>query len=152
MRKALFMDRDGTVIEHVHYINDPGNVRLVMPAAEKMREFQENGYLIIIITNQSGIARGKISRQQYEAVNFRMLELLGKEGVKVDAVFMCPSHPDANDFRRKPNPGMLLEAAEKFKVSLRDSLMVGDDEKDLEAGRRAGAKALSVADFLRTRP
>ncbi len=151
--KALFLDRDGTVIEHVHYINDPEKVRLRKSVVEKMKEFQKAGYLLILITNQSGIARKLITQEQYEAVTGRMLGLLEKEGVRLDGIFMCPSHPDENDFRRKPNPGMILEAAHEHDVDLASSLMVGDDEKDIEAGKRAGVgRSMHVRDFLRASP
>ncbi|MDD5337243.1 MAG: HAD-IIIA family hydrolase, partial [Candidatus ainarchaeum sp.] len=114
----------------------------------KMLEFQRNGFLIVIITNQSGIARGFISEKQYAEVNTRMLELLEKEGVEISDVFMCPSHPDENDPRRKPNPGMILEAAQKFDVGLSESVLAGDSGSDLEAGKRAGVLSLTVSELL----
>ncbi|MFA5076880.1 MAG: HAD family hydrolase [Candidatus Micrarchaeia archaeon] len=147
--KALFLDRDGTIIEHVPYISDPAKVGLVMPVIRKMLEFQRKNYLVIIITNQSGIARGFITQEEYDAVNTKMLKLLEIAGVRITGIFMCPSHPDEKDPRRKPNPGMILEAAEKFNIDLPESIMVGDSENDLEAGKRAGVKiSLPVAKFL----
>lgn len=146
--KALFLDRDGTIIEPVPYINDPGKVRLVMPIVKKMKLFRKAGYLLILITNQSGIARGFIAPAQYDAVHKEMVSLLKKEGVSLDGVFMCPAHPDSNDFRRKPNPGMILEAIAQFKLDKSESIMVGDDPKDIEAGKRAGLRSLMIKDFL----
>lgn len=144
------MDRDGTIIEHVPYIKDPAKVELKKGMAARIQKYQENGYLVIVITNQSGIARGLITQDEYEEVNCRMIELLAAEGVKIDAIYMCPSHPDAGDKRRKPEPGMIFEAAEKFGIDLGASIIVGDDEKDLEAGRRANVgRGMHIEEFLR---
>lgn len=149
MKKALFLDRDGTLIEHVPYINDQEKVKLIDAVVRKVKEFQKKGYLIIIITNQSGIARGKIKLEQYEAVNERMLLLLKKEGVSIDGVYFCPSHPDENDPRRKPGIGMFLDAAKELGVDLKESVMVGDKESDVEAGKNAKLKvSLLLGEFL----
>ena len=150
MNKALFLDRDGTIIEHVHYINDPEKVILKEGISERMLEFQKMGYLLIVVTNQAGIARGEITPTQYEDVNKKMLELLAEKGIKISEVFMCASHPDDNDPRRKPEPGMILEAAKKYGIDLASSIIVGDSEKDLEAGKRAGVGTrLHVDEFLK---
>ena len=152
MNKALFLDRDGTIIEHVHYINDPEKVILKEGISERMLEFQKMGYLLIVVTNQAGIARGEITPTQYEDVNKKMLELLAEKGVIITDVFHCPSHPDDNDPRRKPGPGMILEAAKKYGIDLASSIIVGDSEKDLEAGKRAGVGTrLHVDEFLKIR-
>jgi D-glycero-D-manno-heptose 1,7-bisphosphate phosphatase len=137
-RRALFLDRDGTIIEHVPYLKEPEKVALVRGMAQKIIEFRNAGYLAIIITNQSGIGRGIISKKQYDAVNARMEELLEEQGAKIDAIFMCPSKPEDKDPRRKPSPAMILEAAKKYKLSLVDSVMVGDSASDMGAGISAG--------------
>lgn len=150
MNKALFLDRDGTIIKHIPYINNPAKVHLIPEITNIMKKFQEQGYLLIIITNQSGIGRGLITPEQNEKVMKRMRVLLEKQGIKINGVEMCPSHPDENDFRRKPNPGMILDAEKKFNINLSLSIMVGDNKNDCEAGKRAGVgKTFLLADFIR---
>ncbi|MCX8163087.1 MAG: HAD family hydrolase [Candidatus Micrarchaeota archaeon] len=147
--KALFLDRDGTIIEHVPYINDPSKVKLRKDILEKLKEFQKAGYLLIIITNQSGIERGLITIEQYQNVTNKMLSLLSLEGITITDIFMCPSHPSKNDYRRKPNPGMILEAAKKYNIDLKNSILVGDDAKDIQAGKNAGVgHCLYLEEFL----
>ena len=149
MKRALFLDRDGTLIEHVPYINEPDKVKLIDAVVRKVKEFQKKGYLIVIITNQSGIARGKITPAQYEAVNERMVSLLKEEGVSIDGIYFCPSHPDEKDPRRKPEIGMLLDAARELGITLSESIMVGDKESDVEAGKNAKVKlSLRLEEFL----
>lgn len=143
---ALFLDRDGTIIENLPYLADPEGVRLIDGAREAIRIFRANGYAVIMVTNQSGVARGLCSPEQYRAVEARVLEVLGP-GV-IDVVYACPFHPEGlGDFGRehswrKPAAGMLFNAADRFGIDLSQSVMIGDSLSDMEAGARAGTRWL----------
>lgn len=137
-RPAVFADRDGTLIVDVGYPRDPAAVRLLPGAGRALRELQEAGWLVVVVSNQSGIGRGIVSPEQARTVHERFLELLGREAVVPDAVKYCPHAPQEGCACRKPAPGMLLEAASELGVDLPASAMVGDKTVDVEAGRRAG--------------
>jgi D-glycero-D-manno-heptose 1,7-bisphosphate phosphatase len=135
---ALFVDRDGTVIEDPGYIHDPDKVRLIPGAAATLRRFHDAGFALILVTNQSGIGRGFYSWADYEAVAARLRELLAAEGVTFDAELACAHSPEARCDWRKPAPGMILEAAARLDLDLGHSLLAGDKLSDLEAGAAAG--------------
>lgn len=143
---VLFLDRDGTIIENHDYLADPISVVPITGAVEVIAKFKAVGFAVVIVTNQSGIARGLIRPEQYRAVNKRMLECLG--GAQINAVLACPFHPDGTPpWRvahpwRKPEPGMLLEAAALFQSDMERSVMVGDSLSDLRAGAAAGVGRL----------
>lgn len=133
-KPALFLDRDGTVIDNVPYLDDPARVSLIPGAREAIVAFRARGYAVIIVTNQSGVARGLISPEQYRAVETAVIEVLGPE--LVDATYVCPFHPD--HAWRKPRPGMLLAAACDLGLSMAKSTMIGDTLADMIAGAQAG--------------
>jgi D-glycero-D-manno-heptose 1,7-bisphosphate phosphatase len=141
---ALFVDRDGTLIENVPYLNDADRVALIPGATEMLMRFRSVGFRIVMVTNQSGIARGLCKPNEYEAVQERVLEVLGPR--LFDAVYTCPFHPAGKGmFRqvhpwRKPAPGMLLSAAAELNLCLSESVMVGDSLADVQAGLAAGVK------------
>jgi histidinol-phosphate phosphatase family protein len=137
-RPAVFLDRDGTVMEDVGYPRDPDAVRLLPGAAAALRELHEAGFALVIVSNQSGLARGIITAEQARAVHERFVALLAAEAVAIDAYRYCPHGPDAGCACRKPAPGMLLDAARELGVDLTRSVMIGDRASDLEAGRAAG--------------
>ena len=143
---ALFLDRDGTVIENEPYLADPERVRLIPGARAAIGSFRAAGYAVIIVTNQSGIARGLCTPAQYRAVEARVLDELGA-GL-VDAVYACPFHPSGqapfggDHPWRKPGAGMLHDAATRFQLDLGRSLMVGDSLSDIQAGAAAGTGSL----------
>ena len=143
---ALFVDRDGTLIENVPYLADPDHVRVIDGAVDTILEFRARGYAIIVVSNQSGIARGNCSVEQYRAVEERVQKLLG-EGA-ADVVYACPFHPDGlvafsrAHSSRKPAPGMLLDAARRFGIRLATSVIVGDSLVDMQAGANAGVGRL----------
>jgi D-glycero-D-manno-heptose 1,7-bisphosphate phosphatase len=137
-KPALFLDRDGTVIENVPYLGDPAGVSLIPGARETIVAFRDRGHAVIIVTNQSGVARGLVSREQYRAVEAAVIAALGP-GL-VDATYACPFHPDHP--WRKPEPGMLLAAAQDLALSLAGSVMVGDTLADMKAGAAAGVGAV----------
>lgn len=139
---AVFIDRDGTVMEEVCYCNDPEKVRLIEGSADALRLLRQNGYRTVLVTNQAGIARGLISMEQYEAVHARLLELLGPEAL--DATYMCPDGPDRSSTHRKPAPGMLLQARDELNIDLSRSWMIGDKPIDIRCGHNAGVHSILV--------
>ena len=132
---AVFLDRDGTLMEEVHYCNDPAQVRLFAGVADSLRALRAAGFRTILVTNQSGIARGFITPAAYERVHARLLELLGPD--TLDAAYMSPDAGDSPSPRRKPKAGMLLEAARDWNLALERSWMIGDKAIDLACGRNA---------------
>ena len=139
---AVFFDRDGTLMEEVHYCGDPAQVRVYVGVSEGLRRLREAGYRIFVVSNQSGIGRGLITGEQYRAVQAELLAQIG-EGL-VDASYFCPDAPGTPSKRRKPEPGMVLEAAAEFDVDLARSYMIGDKSADVECGQRAGVRTILV--------
>lgn len=145
-RPAVFLDRDGTIIAHVHYLSEPGQVRLLEGAAEALRRLRAAGYGCVVVTNQSGIGRGMYTEAQLDAVHARLSELLEAEGTAIDGYYHCPVVPTSEDPThidhpdRKPAPGMLLRAAEELGLDLSASWMIGDMVSDALAGQNAGCK------------
>jgi len=141
---AVFLDRDGTIIEQVHYLGDPDLVRLIDGAAAALAGLRRAGYRLVVVTNQSAIGRGTITIEQYESVVERMAEQLNSRGATIDAVYHCPHAPSSKDRTtidhpdRKPGPGMLLRAAADLDLDLSRSWMIGDMLSDALAGRNAG--------------
>ena len=141
MKQAVFFDRDGTLMEEVHYCNDPAKVQAVPGAAAFLAQLRAAGWLNIIITNQSGLASGKIQPSQYAAV---AAELDRQLAGLADATYFCPDSPQAPTPRRKPGIGMLEEAARDHGIDLSLSWMVGDKNIDIACGRAAGCRTILV--------
>ncbi len=140
LRPAIFLDRDGTIIEDRNYLGDPEGVRLLAGAAEAIRLFNGGGWPVVIVSNQSGIGRGLISADDYERVKARMEMLLAHAGAHITATYHCPHSPDASlpcDCR-KPLPGMFLSAARDHALDLSRSHYAGDRMRDIEPGLRLG--------------
>jgi len=142
---ALFLDRDGTLIDLVPYLAEPEKVRLIAPAVALVRAANRRGMPVIVITNQSGIGRGLYGWGAFAAVEKRIATLLEAEGAALDAVIACPALPDSNAPCRKPNPGMIRLGADLLGLDLAVSLMAGDSVIDLQAGQRAGIRRLWLA-------
>lgn len=132
-RPAAFIDRDGTLIVERHYLADPEGVELIPGAGAALRALREAGYALIVVTNQSGIARGLIRPAEYEAVAARVAELLAAEGVELDGVYHCPHHPDHSGpcDCRKPGLGLYRRAAMEHRLDFGGSLFVGDRQSDV---------------------
>lgn len=144
MKPCLFIDRDGTLIEERNYLSDPEQVALIPGAAEAVRMAREAGWLVVVLTNQSGVGRGYFSLSDVERVNRRIEQLLEREGAGLDGIFVCPHAPEENCPCRKPRPGLVEEAARQLPVDLARSWMVGDKTADIELARNAGLRGALV--------
>ena len=141
MTPAIFLDRDGVLIENrANYVRSWGDVELFPQAIEAVAAVSHWPHKIIIVTNQSAIGRGLVSLETVEAINQRLVELVAAANGRIDAVFICPHAPQENCACRKPRPGLLLQAAAQHDLDLSQSIMIGDALTDLLAGRRAGVK------------
>jgi D-glycero-D-manno-heptose 1,7-bisphosphate phosphatase len=150
-RPAVFLDRDGTIIREADYLRSTSEMRLLPRAAEAIRRLNQAGFAVVVATNQSGIARGLLSEADLEGIHDTLQRRLVKRGAKLDAIYYCPHHPEGAIHRyrrrcacRKPAPGMLLRAARELDLDLSRSFAVGDGERDVTAGRRAGCHAVLV--------
>ena len=163
-QKAIFLDRDGTINKFVGFLKNIDEFELLPGTAEAIREINESGYLVIVVTNQPVVARGDVSFSDLEQIHDKMETLLGEKGAYLNAIYFCPHHPDKGfigeieDLKiectcRKPKPGMLLDAAKDFNIDLSCSWMIGDDEKDIKAGKAAGCKTVLIGkgDFGQSR-
>jgi D-glycero-D-manno-heptose 1,7-bisphosphate phosphatase len=149
--KAVFLDRDNTLIEDPGYISDPSLVKLLPGVEQAVRSLSGAGYKIVVVTNQSGIARGLLTEETLAKIHAEMTRQVEAHGVKLDGVYYCPFHPEGTVERyavdsdlRKPKPGMLLQAARDLDIDLRESWMVGDSPRDIEAGQRAGCRTIRI--------
>jgi histidinol-phosphate phosphatase family protein len=139
---AVFVDRDGTIMEDADYCSDPKQVRVFEGVTDALRQLKEKGYKLIIITNQSGIGRGYFTVDQYRAVEAETLRQVGPS--LIDATYFCPDPPGQSSKCRKPAPGMVLEAARDHHVDLSRSFLIGDKEIDAECGHSAGVRSIRV--------
>lgn len=150
-RLGVFFDRDGTINVDLDYLSDPDELELIPGAARAIREANDLGVKVFVITNQSGVARGLYSEKDVLAVHARLARVLMQAGARIDAFFYCPHHPDFGiaPYRkvctcRKPNTGMLEKARKAFGLDLRASFVVGDKCSDIQTGRKAGCGTVLV--------
>jgi D-glycero-D-manno-heptose 1,7-bisphosphate phosphatase len=150
-RAAVFLDRDGVIIQEVGYLNDPDQVELVDGAGEAIAKLNAAGLATVVVTNQAGVARGLFPEENVPRVHARLDDLLASHGARIDRYYHCPHHPHATVERyavdcecRKPRPGMLRRAAEELELSLADSWLVGDKASDLQAAMAATCQPLLV--------
>lgn len=145
-RRAVFLDRDGTVIRDFRFIGRPDQVELVAGAAAAIRRLNDAGWPVIIVTNQSGIARGYFKEADYERVRTRMEEVLAQHGARIDASYMCPHHPDVAGPCECRKPGTLLyrQAAKEHKLDVAGSWYVGDRLRDVLPARKLGGRGILV--------
>ena len=152
MKKAVFMDRDGTLSFEVGYVNHISRFKLYPFTPQAIKLLNESDYLAICVTNQAGVARGYFEESLVKEVHKKMQNCLKKEGAYLDDIFYCPHHPTAGgnpDFTvecncRKPKPGMLLDAAKKHNIDLTQSFVIGDKITDVELAKKVGAKGIMV--------
>jgi D-glycero-D-manno-heptose 1,7-bisphosphate phosphatase len=140
--RAVFFDRDGTLMVEVHYCGDPARVRVFPGVPDALRKLKEAGFRTFVITNQTGIGRGLITEAQYHAVQEELLRQIGA-GL-IDAIYFCADLPAVPSTRRKPEPGMVLEAAADYDIDLARSYFIGDKSTDIECGQRAGTRTILV--------
>lgn len=139
---AVFVDRDGTIMENCDYCSDPKDVRIFPGGREALLRLKSKGFKLIIITNQSGIGRGLFTVEQYRAVEGEVLRQLG-DGL-IDATYFCPDVPGQHSSCRKPAPGMIMEATREHQIDLFGSFLIGDKEIDIECGHNAGVRTIRV--------
>ena len=151
MNKAVFLDKDGTLINDIPYNVDPDLIALSDDSVDGLRKLQKAGYKLIIVTNQSGVSRGFFKEASLKGVESRLNELLKTRHLKLDGFYYCPHHPDGiiTEYAiacecRKPNPGMLKQSAKEHNIDLHRSWMIGDILNDVEAGNRAGVKSILI--------
>ncbi|HVX28751.1 MAG TPA: HAD family hydrolase [Parafilimonas sp.] len=149
MNKAVFIDRDGTLIKNVPYNANPALIEFLPDAIETLSVLKKNKFLLILISNQSGVARGFFSVEQLEEMHDVIQQTLSNFNVKLNAIYYCPHHPEGKIKEyaieckcRKPKPGLILKAATKYNIDLNNSWMVGDILNDVEAGNAAGCKTI----------
>jgi D-glycero-D-manno-heptose 1,7-bisphosphate phosphatase len=152
MKNAVFLDRDGVITEDPpHYAHRIDQVHIIPGSGEAIRLLNENGFLVIVVSNQAGVARGYYKERDVGIFNEEMKRQLFLEKARIDAIYYCPHHPDGviADYRkvcscRKPEPGMLIQAAEQYRVTLENSFLVGDKYSDIVAGTTVKCKAVMV--------
>lgn len=152
LKPAVFLDRDGTIIEDPGYLRDCSQVRLLPGAVEAIRQFRRAGFRVVVVTNQSAVARGYLTEAQLAAIHDHLRRMLAAHGAPLDGVYYCPYHPEgvvdayrkSSDWR-KPDCGMLQAAAGDLGLDLAQSWMIGDSAGDVEAGRRAGCRTVLLA-------
>jgi D-glycero-D-manno-heptose 1,7-bisphosphate phosphatase len=140
MHPAIFLDRDGTIIEEKNYISRPEQVVILPGAATALRDLQAAGFKLFIVSNQSGVGRGYFTLADVEKVNEHICQEFGQKGVKFEKIYVAPEAPDTRSHGRKPSPQFLFDARDEFGIDLAQSYMMGDKMIDLECGWNAGVR------------
>ena len=138
--RAVFLDRDGTLNVDKHYLSDPEQLELIPGVGPALKRLQNAGFLLVIVTNQSGIGRGYYTEENMHAVNRRMINMLAPFGVRLTKIYYSPEAPEQPSVGRKPSPAFLFAARDALAVDLARSFMVGDKVIDLECGWNAGVQ------------
>ena len=148
---GVFLDRDGTIVEEMDFISSPDKLRLIPGSADAIREANAQGYKVIIITNQSGVARGLLSEQRLSEIHNALIAILQSHNAHSDAIYYCPHHPQIGEppYRmdcdcRKPKIGMLTKAAQGFEIDLTQSFVIGDKMTDMQTGNNSGGTSILV--------
>ncbi|MBU0761628.1 MAG: HAD family hydrolase [Candidatus Altiarchaeota archaeon] len=159
MKKAVFLDRDGVINENLKDIVEPSQFHLLHGVSEAIKKLNESNYLVVIITNQPVIAKGFCTFEDMDAIHQKMKNELAKEGAKIDAIYVCPHHPEKG-FKgevpelkidcdcRKPKPGLILQAITDYSIDVENSWIVGDSETDITAGKTTGLKTILISGKL----
>ncbi len=141
---GVFVDRDGTINREVHYLSKPEQLELLPGAGEAIRRLNQLGLKVVVVTNQSGVARGFLSERVLDQIHDLLKELLAAHDAHLDGIYYCPEMPDSGSACRKPETGMMEKAAQDLDIDLERSYVVGDMAIDVEMGQRAGAKVILV--------
>jgi len=151
VNKAVFLDRDGTIIEDVGYLNNPAEIKFIPGSIEAIKMLNENGFKVVVITNQSGVARGLIAEDMLQTIDKIIQKKILNGHAHLDRIYYCPHHPEAGHYPykqecgcRKPAPGMIQKAQKDLNIDLAKSFMIGDKISDIEAGQRVGMKNILV--------
>lgn len=151
MPKAVFLDRDGTIVEDVGYMNSPKQIQFIPGAIEAIKKLNEAGYKVVVITNQAGVAKGFITEDMLQTIDKTLQKFILSGGAYLDGLYYCPHHPEHGLYPykqdcqcRKPKPGLFKKAEQDLNVDLARSWMIGDKATDMEAGKRAGTKTIFV--------
>ncbi|NPB09156.1 MAG: D-glycero-beta-D-manno-heptose 1,7-bisphosphate 7-phosphatase [Thermodesulfobacteria bacterium] len=144
MKPVVFLDRDGTIIEEVGYLRRPEEVKLLPRVPEALRLLKEAGLALVVITNQSGIARGYFDEETLARIHERLKELLAEHGVELDGIYYCPHHPEEGCSCRKPKTGLAERAAKELGLDLKRAFVVGDRDVDVALGKNLGATSVLV--------
>jgi len=140
--RAVFLDRDGTIAKDVPYCRRVEDFEILPGVPEGIRMVNQHGFKTVVITNQSGVARGYFTEETLSLIHQKMKQELQKHHAFVDAIYFCPHHPDDGCDCRKPKPTLLLQAAKDMGIALEMSYMIGDDAKDVKAGKAAGCRTV----------
>ena len=150
-RGGIFLDRDGTINREVDFLSTPDELQLLPGSAEAIRIANELGFKVIVVTNQSGIARGLLTESQLASIHTKLIELLAAEQASLDAIYFCPHHPElgVGAYRRdcdcrKPNTGMVKRAVDEFGIDPKESFVIGDRMLDIQLGRNVSARSILV--------
>ena len=143
-KKAVFIDRDDTIAKDVPYCDEPSKLTLFDCVPESIKKLNDAGYLVLLITNQSGISRGKFSESMLDEIHGKLLDDVAAKGGRIDDIFFCPHHPEDGCECRKPEIGMGIEAIEKYRVNTKVSYMIGNSDADMEFGERIGCTSIKV--------
>ena len=145
-KKAIFLDRDGVINKEVSYLSNPNDFEFIEGSIEALKILKQKGFLIIIITNQAGIARGFFTEDTLEAIHNKMIRILKQNNIELDDIYYCPHHPEFTGpcDCRKPNTGMLLKAQLEYNIDLTNSYIVGDTLNDIQTGKAARCKTVLV--------
>jgi D,D-heptose 1,7-bisphosphate phosphatase len=142
--RAVFIDRDNTICRDVPYCSRPEDLELLPKVTDGIRLLNEHGFKVVVITNQSGVARGYFTEDVLSRIHQKMQGDLAERGASVDAIYYCPHHPDNNCDCRKPKPTMLFQAAHDLDIDLRKSYVIGDSDMDTKMGKEAGCVTIIV--------
>ena len=152
MQRAVFLDRDGTIIEDVGYLDECSKIKFLPRVSEAIELLNENGFKVIVVTNQAGVARGYFTEETVKEINRYIQESLVREGASIDRIYYCPHHVEGivEEYRkecyyRKPNPGMIEKAVREIGIDLKNSFVIGDKISDIEAGYRTGCRTILLA-------
>lgn len=142
--RVIVLDRDGTVVVDRHYLSDPGDLQFLPGAEAGLRKMSQLGFRLVIITNQSGVARGLFSLARLEEIHARLEEMLRSAGIRLERIYYCPHAPADGCDCRKPNLALMHRAAEDLQFDMSESIVIGDKPSDIEFGRRAGAVTMLI--------
>lgn len=143
--KAVFLDRDGTINVDVGYLSDPDELVFIRNAKKAVKLLKEKGFLVFVVSNQSGVGRGYFSLERLKEVNNKLLNEFIKEGISIDGIFFCPHHPNAQCSCRKPKPKMVDDIVKQHRIDLEKSYFIGDKLSDVQTGSNAGCRTILIS-------